>query len=111
MARVVRPTTGRAVLLTQDKTSMYKVIFQEKMVNSLIWIWILECAQVQQVLEDHEAVVLQHRRPGGVGVLDDQDGGCALKLFFLCESHRINYVPRIAFHCLSLLLVNKPRLH
>ncbi len=25
MARVVRPNTGRAVLLTQDKTSMFKV--------------------------------------------------------------------------------------
>ena len=25
MARVVKPNTGRAVLLTQDKTSMFKV--------------------------------------------------------------------------------------
>ena len=27
MARVVKPKTGRAVLLTQDKTSMFKVVF------------------------------------------------------------------------------------
>ena len=27
MARVVKPTSGRAVLLTQDKTSMFKVCF------------------------------------------------------------------------------------
>ena len=36
MARVVRPKTGRAVLLTQDKTSMFKVSLFDKMYASKI---------------------------------------------------------------------------
>ena len=39
MARVVKPVTGRAVLLTQDKTSMFKVKFHLGYVNARRTLW------------------------------------------------------------------------
>ncbi len=44
MARVVKPTTGRAVLLTYDKTSMFKV--RSQFAHRLAEITILKCTSM-----------------------------------------------------------------
>ena len=83
MARVVRPVTGRAVVLTYDKTSMFKVslnfmnykliIYNLNFKSLKVIVLIAVDRKIQRVLEARAAELRQHRRPRGPRVLLFED--------------------------------------
>ena len=83
MARVVRPVTGRAVVLTYDKTSMFKVslnfmnykliIYNLNFKSLKVIVLIAVDRKIQRVLEARATELRQHWRPRGPRVLLFED--------------------------------------